>query len=109
MKDYVYILDFSPFNNSTDSLAFDWEYLENIDTSNRHTEDDPEFRYLSESIGIQPNRRNNFGVPKDIIDMFKSSSNSENVLPINGENASSISLNELILNFNNQMNERNNK
>lgn len=33
-------------------------------------EDDPEFRYLSSDCGIQPNKRNNYGIPKDVIDMF---------------------------------------
>lgn len=38
-------------------------------------EDDPEFRYLSTDCGIQPSKRNNYGVPKDVIDMFRVSSN----------------------------------
>lgn len=37
-------------------------------------EDDPEFRYLSSDCGIQPNKRNNYGIPKDVIDMFRASS-----------------------------------
>lgn len=38
-------------------------------------EDDPEFRYLSTDCGIQPSKRNNYGIPKDVIDMFRASSN----------------------------------
>lgn len=41
-------------------------------------EEDPEFRYLSSDCGIQPNKRNNYGIPKDVIDMFRASSSSSN-------------------------------
>lgn len=44
-------------------------------------EEDPEFRYLSSDCGIQPSKRNNYGIPKDVIDMFRvSSSQSSNTL-----------------------------
>lgn len=36
-------------------------------------DEDPEFRYLSSDCGIQPNKRNNYGIPKDVIDMFRAS------------------------------------
>lgn len=36
--------------------------------------DDPEIRYLSADCGIQPRKSNNYGVPSDIIDVFKASS-----------------------------------
>lgn len=39
-------------------------------------EEDPEFRYLSSDCGIQPSKRNNYGIPKDVIDMFRASSSS---------------------------------
>lgn len=38
-------------------------------------EEDPEFRYLSTDCGIQPSKRNNYGIPKDVIDMFRVTSN----------------------------------
>lgn len=38
-------------------------------------EDDPEFRYLSSDCGIQPSKRNNYGIPRDVIDMFRVSGN----------------------------------
>lgn len=37
-------------------------------------EDDPEIRYLSADCGIQPRKSNNYGIPTDIIDVFKASS-----------------------------------
>lgn len=36
--------------------------------------DDPEIRYLSADCGIQPRKSNNYGIPTDIIDVFKASS-----------------------------------
>lgn len=36
--------------------------------------DDPEFRYLPNDCGIQPSKRNNYGIPIDIIDMFNGNS-----------------------------------
>lgn len=46
--------------------------------------EDPEFRYLSSDCGIQPNKRNNYGVPKDVIDMFQpSASGSSDTPPTN--------------------------
>lgn len=77
-KDRVLIVDFSPFNEKyTDSLAFEWNELLNdseiIHSDDEH-EDDPEFRYLNTDCGIQPSKRNNYGIPKDVIDMFRASS-----------------------------------
>lgn len=36
------------------------------------SEEGPEFRYLASDCGIQPNKRNNYGIPRDVVDMFKS-------------------------------------
>lgn len=49
-------------------------------------EEDPEFRYLSSDCGIQPNKRNNYGIPKDVIDMFRASSNSSTEQPTESPN-----------------------
>lgn len=74
-KDHVYLLDFSPFNEKyTNSLAFEWPQLNSDELIRPDDEiDDPEFRYLADDCGIQPNSRNNYGIPQDIIDMFKAS------------------------------------
>jgi D123 len=80
-KDHVTIMDFSPFNeNYTSALAFDWKELtsENVIRTEDEEQDDPEFRYLANDVGIQPNSRNNYGIPQDVINMFKASSISEN-------------------------------
>jgi D123 len=77
-KDKVKLMDFSPFYEKyTNSLAFDWKYLnsDEITLSNcDHDEsDDPEFRFLVANVGIQPNSKNNYGFPHEMIEMFKSS------------------------------------
>lgn len=75
-KDHVRIVDFSPFcEKFTLALAFDWNFLwgdEVIATNDENECDNPEFRYLAENVGIQPNpRRNNYGFPQEVIEMFK--------------------------------------
>lgn len=79
-KDCVFLLDFAPFSEKySEALAFEWsELLDDnpIRTDDEDEEEDPEFRYLSSNCGIQPNKRNNYGIPKDVIDMFRPSSSS---------------------------------
>lgn len=77
-KDHVTIMDFSPFNETyTNALAFEWSQLQADDfiKSDDDEPDDPEFRYLASDVGIQPSSRNNYGIPLDVINMFKASSN----------------------------------
>lgn len=71
-QDEILILDFSPFGDKwSDSLAFSWEKLWEEEFE-EDSEDGPEFRYLASDCGIQPNKRNNYGIPRDVVDMFKS-------------------------------------
>lgn len=75
IKDNVIIVDFSPFNEKfTDPLAFDWNYLlnyhQNLEDNNGDDNIYPEFRYINTDCGIQPSKRNNYGFPQDIIDVF---------------------------------------
>lgn len=75
-KDHVTLVDFSPFNETyTSSLAFEWSQLHSDDLikSDDEDPDDPEFRYLASDVGIQPNSRNNYGIPHEVINMFKAS------------------------------------
>jgi hypothetical protein len=83
-KDHVTLVDFSPFREKyTAALAFDWKYLKSDDIiMNNEDEsecDNPEFRFLADEISIQPNPRNNYGFPQDIIEMFKASNISPNI------------------------------
>lgn len=77
----MYLLDFAPFDESlTQSLAFEWPELHQslgVQIAGPEEEDDPEFRYLPEDCGIQPNPRNNYGIPHDVINLFKNQSNSD--------------------------------
>lgn len=63
--------------------------MNNVDESE---DENPEFRYLSSDCGIQPNKRNNYGIPKDVIDMF-GTSQSENIA-----DASTITIDDVINN-----------
>ncbi|XP_055543995.1 cell division cycle protein 123 homolog [Wyeomyia smithii] len=72
-KDHVVIMDFSLYRKGhSDSLAFDYDQLDaDAVVATIEEEDDPEFRYLPEDCGIQPNKRNNYGFPQDVIDLFQ--------------------------------------
>lgn len=60
-------------------MAFDWKELvtESLIQTEDEEQDDPEFRYLANDVGIQPNSRNNYGIPQDVINIFKASSATE--------------------------------
>lgn len=54
-------------------------FLQKFINDEQESEDEsPEFRYLSSDCGIQPNKRNNYGIPEDVINMFQTSQ-SENM------------------------------
>uniref|UniRef100_A0A1L8DDE0 Uncharacterized protein n=1 Tax=Nyssomyia neivai TaxID=330878 RepID=A0A1L8DDE0_9DIPT len=63
-KDSVQLVDFSPFDQQyTNSLAFDWLELEDDEKYPANGEDEPEFCYLKEDIGIQPKQKDLYGLP----------------------------------------------
>lgn len=64
-----YLVDFSPLHKDwTETLAFDWEFFDNHSQTGIFEEITlmPEFRYLPNDPFIQPNSRNNYGIPSDI-------------------------------------------
>lgn len=90
-------MDFAPYGAQwTEALAFEWDELDELhddrveamaaaanaagttDSGDEaadgdgDVEDDPEFRYMSEDTGIQPSKRNNYGIPKDVVDVYRS-------------------------------------
>lgn len=97
-KDNVWLMDFAPYGAQwTEALAFEWDELDELhddrveatacgtsganaagtdesddDDGDGDVEDDPEFRYMSEDTGIQPSKRNNYGIPKDVVDVYRS-------------------------------------
>lgn len=75
-KDHVVIMDFNVYGKGhSDSLAFDYDQLDaDAVTATIEEEDVPEFRYLPEDCGIQPNPRNNYGYPQDVLEMFQGAS-----------------------------------
>lgn len=54
--------------------------MDNVIRADDEDPDDPEFRFLASDVGIQPNSRNNYGIPQDVINMFKASSMSDDQL-----------------------------
>lgn len=89
-KDHVWLMDFAPYGARwTEELAFEWSELDDLCEARRELHngdsdsadaesademvDDVEFRYVSEDTGIQPSRRNNYGIPKDVVDVYAGS------------------------------------
>ncbi|XP_077329113.1 translation initiation factor eIF2 assembly protein isoform X2 [Lithobates pipiens] len=68
----VWIIDFNPFGEVTDSLLFSWEELttganpgdeENVD------QDLPIFRYTTSEVTVQPSPYLSYRLPKDFVDL----------------------------------------
>ncbi|KAL5291710.1 CDC123 family protein [Megaselia abdita] len=70
-KENVQIIDLAPFSEETDSLAFEWDDLKSFEDEGK---DVAEFRFIPSDVGIQPTKRNNYGVPQDVLDMFSGGS-----------------------------------
>lgn len=66
-KENVQIVDLAPFTEETEGLAFEWEDLKSFEDEGK---DVAEFRFIPSDVGIQPNKRNNYGVPQDVLDML---------------------------------------
>ncbi|XP_018896902.2 translation initiation factor eIF2 assembly protein [Bemisia tabaci] len=75
-KSDIFLVDFNPFNEKlTKSYLFSWEELKNVLEGSEDFEE-PEFRFISESTGIQPNFSQHFGLPLEL----KDRSNAEYIL-----------------------------
>uniref|UniRef100_A0A1B0D129 Uncharacterized protein n=1 Tax=Phlebotomus papatasi TaxID=29031 RepID=A0A1B0D129_PHLPP len=75
-KDVVQLLDFAPFDQQyTNSLAFEWLELEDDEKYPSGGEDEPEFCYLKQDIGIQPKQKHLYGLPLEFTTL--ASGNSE--------------------------------
>lgn len=74
-KDHVWLMDFSPYGARwSEALAFEWPELDELYADRQAStdaDDNPEFRYVSVDTGIQPSQRNNYGIPKDVIDVYR--------------------------------------
>jgi len=72
-KDKVVLVDFNPFGETTDALFFTWpEIMElssscNGDVPNYRQQLD--FRYATDSSGVQPHPYRHYSVPRDFVDL----------------------------------------
>jgi len=63
-KDRVKLLDFNPFGVTTDGLLMDWEELKEMELP-----DQPIFRFISHSSGVQPHPHRHYSLPQDMVDL----------------------------------------
>uniref|UniRef100_A0A8C1WQ55 Translation initiation factor eIF2 assembly protein n=2 Tax=Cyprinus carpio TaxID=7962 RepID=A0A8C1WQ55_CYPCA len=61
----VWLIDFNPFGEVTDSLLFTWEEL----TSGKHLTDGPAFRYTTSEVTVQPSPCLSYRIPRDFLDL----------------------------------------
>ena len=60
-KDKVILVDFNPYGETTDPLFFTWDELEQGF--------DFDFRYATDSSGVQPHPYRHYSVPRDFVDL----------------------------------------
>ncbi|NP_001343431.1 translation initiation factor eIF2 assembly protein isoform 3 [Mus musculus] len=72
----VWLIDFNPFGEVTDSLLFTWEELtsENnlrgeVTEGDAQEQDSPAFRCTNSEVTVQPSPYLSFGLPKDFVDL----------------------------------------
>jgi len=64
-KDKVILVDFNPWGETTDSLMFSWEELEDFNEGS----DEICVRYIKESSGVVPHPYRHYTVPRDMVDL----------------------------------------
>jgi len=64
-KDKIVLVDFNPWGDTTDSLLFTWEELNEI----KDEDQDLCLRYIKESGGVQPHPYRHYSIPRDMIDL----------------------------------------
>ncbi|XP_039617221.1 cell division cycle protein 123 homolog [Polypterus senegalus] len=72
----VWLIDFNPFGEVTDSLLFTWEELtskcrpQGDDNEGNITEEDmPAFRYTTSEVTVQPSPCLSYRIPRDFVDL----------------------------------------
>jgi len=68
-KDKVILVDFNPFGETTEALFFTWEELRELDPCNNRDVDSFEFRYATDSSGVQPHPYRHYSIPRDFVDL----------------------------------------
>uniref|UniRef100_A0A671SJV3 Translation initiation factor eIF2 assembly protein n=1 Tax=Sinocyclocheilus anshuiensis TaxID=1608454 RepID=A0A671SJV3_9TELE len=61
----VWLIDFNPFGEVTDSLLFTWEEL----TFGKYLTDGPAFRYTTSEVTVQPSPCLSYRIPRDFLDL----------------------------------------
>ena len=62
-KDKIVLVDFNPWGDSTDSLLYTWEELEELkDGEQEHC-----LRHIRESGGVQPHPYRHYSIPRDMV------------------------------------------
>uniref|UniRef100_A0A8B9K0R0 Translation initiation factor eIF2 assembly protein n=1 Tax=Astyanax mexicanus TaxID=7994 RepID=A0A8B9K0R0_ASTMX len=60
----VWLIDFNPFGEVTDSLLFSWEEL-----TSGNSLDGPAFRYTTSEVTVQPSPCLSYRIPRDFLDL----------------------------------------
>jgi len=61
-KDKVILVDFNPFGETTDAMFFTWDELKSWNSGF-------EFRYATDSSGVQPHPYRHYSIPRDFVDL----------------------------------------
>ncbi|XP_051889472.1 cell division cycle protein 123 homolog [Pristis pectinata] len=70
----VWIIDFNPFGEVTNSLLFSWDELtsgHNISEGALADSDSPVFRYITSEMTVQPSPYLSYRLPKDFVDLSR--------------------------------------
>ncbi|XP_018409222.1 PREDICTED: cell division cycle protein 123 homolog isoform X1 [Nanorana parkeri] len=68
----VWLIDFNPFGEVTDSLLFSWDELTkgaNPGDEENADQDSPTFRYTTSDVTVQPSPYLSYRLPKDFVDL----------------------------------------
>uniref|UniRef100_A0A672SD35 Translation initiation factor eIF2 assembly protein n=1 Tax=Sinocyclocheilus grahami TaxID=75366 RepID=A0A672SD35_SINGR len=68
----VWLIDFNPFGEVTDSLLFTWEELtfgKYLTASQTQEDDGPAFRYTTSEVTVQPSPCLSYRIPRDFLDL----------------------------------------
>ncbi|XP_043570091.1 cell division cycle protein 123 homolog isoform X1 [Chiloscyllium plagiosum] len=70
----MWLIDFNPFGEVTDSLLFSWEELTSGQTISKGDLKDPDlpaFRYITSEMTVQPSPYLRYRLPKDFVDLSR--------------------------------------
>ncbi|XP_041059425.1 cell division cycle protein 123 homolog [Carcharodon carcharias] len=70
----VWLIDFNPFGEVTNSLLFSWEELtsgQTISKGDLRDPDSPAFRYITSEMTVQPSPYLSYRLPKDFVDLSR--------------------------------------